>query len=125
MKRQGLAEVFKALPKPGAIGGVCGCGVAVGCRPTSLEADGVSSGGLAGETRTKGFALAGTAPHPPRSLSRPLGDAGAGMITSRCSERTKPCNTYLIGTHIRNPATYANTKLLSGKQRRVFATRAI
>jgi hypothetical protein len=41
----------------------------VGRRPSSLEADGVISLGLGEETRTNRIALAGTAPHPPRSLS--------------------------------------------------------
>jgi len=33
--------------------------------------------GVAGETRAKGSALEGAAPHPPRGLSRPLGGYNA------------------------------------------------
>jgi len=48
-------------------------GAKVPRHPTLLEADGVSNVGLAGATRTKGFAVEGTSPHPPRSLSMSLG----------------------------------------------------
>jgi len=66
-------KCYQVHYNPSAVGGVCGGGVAVGRRPTSLEADGVISVGLEEETRAKGSALTGTAPQPPRSLSRAVG----------------------------------------------------
>jgi hypothetical protein len=65
--------VGKALPKPCAVGGVCGRDVAVGRRPTSVQADAAIAAVIGGETRTTILAVEGTTPHPPRRLTRPLG----------------------------------------------------
>ena len=44
----------------------------MGRRPTSLQADAATPSAGGGETRANRFVLAGTAPHPPRRLTRPL-----------------------------------------------------
>jgi hypothetical protein len=55
--------------------GVSCCGVAVGRRPTSVQADAAIAAAIGGETRTTTLAIEGTTPHPPRRLTRPLGSS--------------------------------------------------
>jgi len=77
VERLGACGSQQALQKPCAVGGVCGCGVAMGCRPTSVQADAAIAAVIGVETRTNRSAGEGTTPHPPRRLTRPLGGVGA------------------------------------------------
>lgn len=69
---------------------------------------------------------------PKGSFPDPLHRRGEGSRSLKPSPKTgrgypgtRLCSTYLIGIHRRNPATFANTRLLSARLRKFFVTRAI